>query len=96
MPPPNLWLACRLCNVYKSNQLEAIDPLTNELVPLFNPRQQRWRDHFRWNDDGLQISGLTACGRATVAALNLNNAFAVTARSQWVKGGWHPPADDWL
>lgn len=38
--------------------------------------------------------GLTACGRATVLALQLNNAYAVTVRQAWVSVGWHPPVED--
>lgn len=44
----NLWLACRLCNGYKSDQIEAIDPQTGKTVRLFNPRTQSWSDHFTW------------------------------------------------
>ncbi len=47
----NLSLACRTCNEYKSDTTEAINPLTSELVALFNPRQQNWAEHFRWNQD---------------------------------------------
>jgi 5-methylcytosine-specific restriction endonuclease McrA len=32
----NLWLACSLCNNYKGSQIEARDPLTGEVVALFN------------------------------------------------------------
>lgn len=39
----NLWLACSLCNQYKGVRVIAPDPLTDEFVPLFNPRQQRRR-----------------------------------------------------
>ena len=78
------------------------DPLTGELVPLFNPRQQVWREHFAWSDDGARMIGLTACGRATVAALNVNNPglsrangfYVVDARQLWVEADWHPPLDD--
>lgn len=35
--------------------------------------------------------GLTATGRATIAALKLNNRLAVTVRRNWVRTGWHPP-----
>lgn len=35
----NLWLACSLCNSYKGVQTEAPDPLTGEIVTLFNLRQ---------------------------------------------------------
>ena len=34
----NLWLACALCNNYKSNRLAALDALTGDIVRLFNPR----------------------------------------------------------
>ena len=84
--------ACRLCNGYKGTQTHAREPLSGQLVQLFNPRQQRWDEHFQWSDDGTQIIGRTACGRATVIALQLNNLIAVTVRQQWVMAGWHPPA----
>jgi hypothetical protein len=89
----NLWLACRLCNSYKGVQTEARDPVTNGKVKLFNPRQQKWSDHFTWTSDGTQITGLTPCGRATVLALQLNNPYAVTVRQAWVSAGWHPPTE---
>jgi len=87
----NLWLACRACNAFKGNQTHGRDPLTGRRVSLFNPRQQKWSRHFRWNEAGVLIVGRTACGRATVVALNLNNPIAVTVRKNWVKAGWHPP-----
>lgn len=89
----NLWLACRACNSFKSDQTHALDPLTGRWVALFNPRTQSWKRHFRWSADGALIIGRTACGRATVAALNLNRLVAVTVRRNWVAAGWHPPID---
>jgi hypothetical protein len=87
----NLWLACRLCNAFKASQTQAADPRTGRVVELFHPRQDRWHDHFRWSRDGTRIIGRTACGRATVVALRLNNVVAVTVRRHWVNAGWHPP-----
>lgn len=89
----NLWLACPLCNGFKGAQTQAVDPPSGELVALFNPRQQIWSDHFAWSRDGLQIVGVSACGRATVVALRLNNALLVAARRRWVLAGWHPPGE---
>ena len=90
----NLWLACPICNGHKGEKTEAVDPETGEETPLFNPRTQRWSDHFRWADDGLQIIGLTPVGRATVVALHLSSdPDALTVRSFWVLAGWHPPTD---
>jgi hypothetical protein len=88
----NLWLACPLCNRYKSDRTLAVDPETRETVPLFNPRTQTWSDHFCWSDDGLRIIGLTAVGRATVTTLHLSDdPDALEVRSYWVLAGWHPP-----
>lgn len=87
----NLWLACHTCNLYKSSQTHGRDPMTGRRVKLFNPRQQKWQQHFAWSEDGTHVVGRTVCGRATVIALNLNNLISVTVRRNWVTAGWHPP-----
>jgi len=87
----NLWLACRMCNNYKKAQTHTKDPITGQIIRLFNPREQEWTEHFMWNAKGTHIIGLTACGRSTVVALQLNNLIAITVREQWVAAGWHPP-----
>lgn len=89
----NLWLACSVCNNYKGIQTHASDPIRQTSVPLFNPRTQSWPQHFMWSTDGVQVIGLTAIGRATVQALQLNAPFRVHARQRWVSVGWHPPRD---
>jgi len=87
----NLWLACTSCNRYKGTRTQGIDPASGEHVSLFNPRNQRWREHFVWSEDGTEIIGLSPCGRATVEALRLNNPEIIGARSLWVQSGWWPP-----
>lgn len=87
----NLWLACPLCNRYKADKIEAIDVVTQSLVPLFNPRFQFWYKHFEWLRGGIYIGGLTAVGRATVEGLHLNDPTALIVRSYWIEAGWHPP-----
>jgi hypothetical protein len=87
----NLCLACHRCNEYKSDRVEAKDPVTGEAVPLFNPRLQRWPEYFKWSRDGAEIVGTTPCGRATAEALRLNNEDIVAARHIWVLVGFHPP-----
>jgi len=89
----NLWLACVTCNQYKGSQVSARDAKIRRNVHLFNPRLQKWGTHFRWNEDGTEIIGVTSCGRATVAALNLNHSEIVGVRSLWVQVGWWPPID---
>jgi HNH endonuclease len=90
----NLWLSCRLCNSYKGIQTKATDPVSDQTVQLFNPRTQKWSQHFTWSKDGACIIGSTPCGRATVLALQLNNIYAVTVRQAWTSVGWHPPQED--
>ncbi len=87
----NLCLACELCNQHKWTKTDGVDTLTGQVEPLFNPRQQKWAEHFTWSPDGIYIVGLTACGRVTIMALKLNNDLAVTVRRYWVQAGWHPP-----
>lgn len=89
----NLWLACSLCNSHKGDRVTAVDPATSEVVRLFDPRRQRWGEHFAWADGGALIVGLTAVGRATVVALNMNRAPLVRSRRLWMSAGWHPPAE---
>lgn len=87
----NLCLACASCNGFKLDFVEAIDPESNEMVSLYNPRQQAWPEHFAWSTDGLEVMGLTACGRATVVLLKMNRPLVVAARSVWVSMNRHPP-----
>lgn len=89
----NLWLACSLCNGHKSDRVLAHDPLTGTLVRLFDPRHQDWHDHFASSEDEVHIIGVTAIGRATVSALNLNRSSLVESRQLWRDAGWHPPKD---
>jgi hypothetical protein len=89
----NLWLACARCNEYNGDLTETQDPLTGDTAPLFNPRTQRWSDHFAWEAEGTQVVGLTPIGRATVAALKLNRPALVEACQFWVIAGVHPPKD---
>lgn len=88
----NLWLSCPLCNRHKGDRVEAVDPVSGTRVSLFNPRRQRWSEHFQWSEDGLRILGQTPTGRATVSALHLDDdPDALRVRSFWVLAGWHPP-----
>jgi hypothetical protein len=52
-----------------------VDPDTQETAALFHPRRQRWTAHFAWK--GAHITGLTATGRASIRALDLNHPLRV-------------------
>jgi hypothetical protein len=90
----NLALACFHCNRRKSDKLTALDPVTGEEVPLFNPRKDVWNEHFIWSENRLFIIGLTPVGRATVDILQLNRERVINIRAADVAVGRHPPEGD--
>ena len=75
----NLCLACAECNLRKGTNLTGIDPATDAITELFNPRSQRWDEQFEWN--GLSIVGKTPIGRTTVEVLDLNSDYQIELRS---------------
>lgn len=89
--PGNLCLACQGCNNFKYTKTEALDPTTGEVVPLFNPRIDLWKEHFQWNENFTIIQGLTPIGRATVNALKLNRELLLNQRVLYRTYGIHPP-----
>lgn len=88
----NLALACHKCNNAKVNKTTAIDPESMELVGIFNPRKEKWTDHFGWNNDFTKIIGITPIGRATVKRLDMNRSYLQNQRILYRLAGIHPPA----
>lgn len=74
----NLAWACPNCNLRKSDRVELLDAATDTTVPLFNPRDDDWSDHFRWH--GYRVEALSAIGRAAAEALDLNHARRIRIR----------------
>jgi hypothetical protein len=87
--PDNLAWACPSCNLHKSDRIDALDPESNNLVPLFNPRGQHWDEHFRW--EGCQVIGQTPIGRAAVHLLDLNHSRRQLIRQAEEMFGLFPP-----
>lgn len=83
--------ACPACNSHKYDKVGATDPKTGRVVPLFNPRRQKWLRHFDWSEDFLLIQGRTAIGRATVECLKSNRLELVNLRRALFAIGEHPP-----
>lgn len=79
--PDNLALACIDCNLRKGTNLAGIDPQTEVMTSLFNPRIERWEEHFSWS--GIRIEGKTDKGRATIAVLSLNDPERLEVRLAW-------------
>jgi hypothetical protein len=75
----NLAWACNHCNLHKGPNLTGIDPLTGQTTPLFNPRRDRWEEHFAW--EKTRLVGRTPVGRTTVYVLDANNELLVATRA---------------
>ncbi|AFY82670.1 HNH endonuclease [Oscillatoria acuminata] len=52
----NLALSSLPCNRHKGSDLATFDPVSGEIVPLFNPRTQLWSEHFRLENVQIPLS----------------------------------------
>lgn len=78
----NLAFTCWRCNRHKGTDLGSFDPQTGGFSFLYNPRTQKWDEHFRIID--LKIEGLTPEGRTTVKLLQLNNDEHIAERKKYL------------
>jgi 5-methylcytosine-specific restriction endonuclease McrA len=85
----NLALACIHDNLHKGPNIAGLDPVTRELTRLYNPRRDRWREHFAWQ--GAVLIGLTAVGRTTIQVLAINDRDVVEAREALIAEGRFRP-----
>jgi hypothetical protein len=90
--PDNLAYACQGCNNIKFTKTEAYDEESNRFVPLFNPRKDKWEEHFGWGVDLIRLIGFTPVGRATIGALRLNREEICNLRAVLFLIGGHPPS----
>jgi hypothetical protein len=86
----NTCIACAHCTGAKGPNAAGFDSETDELVRLFNPRQDDWHEHFVW--DGALLVGKTPVGRATIDVLNINDPICVDQREFLMQAGLFPPA----
>lgn len=86
----NLALACSACNLFKAAAIAGLDPQTQQLEALFNPRLQDWAEHFEAEATSGEILGRTPTGRATVERLRMNRALTLRARRHWIALGLFP------
>ena len=84
----NLALARVSCSLRKAARQQAVDPQTDGEAPLFNPRRDLWSEHFKWQK--VYLVGLTATGRATIQALDMNRALILAIREEETALGRHP------
>ncbi len=86
----NLALSCQGCNGHKYTKTEGFDSISQTTVTFYNPRKDVWREHFAWNEDFIEIIGLTAKGRVTIKSLNLNRPRIINLRRILGLAGEHP------
>ena len=79
----NLAWACIFCNLYKGPNLASFDPDTGELPRLFNPRRERWDEHFQMVSSG--VVGLTPVGRTTVWLVEMNSEILTSLRASLMR-----------
>lgn len=87
--PETLCYACSECNWAKGPNLAGL--LGGKLYPLFNPRKQNWKRHFRWSS--AILIGKTKTGTVTVHVLNINDPTRVMLRQNLQLEGRFPPDD---
>lgn len=84
----NLALSCLSCNRHKGSDLTSIDPMTGEIIPLFNPRTKDWNEHFKLENG--YIIGITPTGRTTVFLLAINTPNRVFNRQALIAQNLYP------
>ena len=82
----NLALSCWRCNRHKGTDIASFDPQTGELSLLFNPRTQRWIDHFSYQ--GAELVTTTAQGRTTARLLQLHAPRRIVERQRFITMGY--------
>jgi hypothetical protein len=81
----NLALACVICNKYKGSDIASIDTETDDVIRLYHPRRDSWREHFVLSK--AQILPLRAIGRVTATLLQFNRAERLAERELLIKAG---------
>lgn len=89
----NLAYSCSGCNTFKHDKVEAYHSSLDKIFPLFNPRRQKWSEHFSWNNDFTQIIPLTPIGQVTIEQLKLNREQLQNLRRVLVIVSKHPPIE---
>ena len=74
----NLAYACVICNRYKGTDIASRDPRSGEAVRLFDPRRDRWTDHFRL--EGPLITPISGVGSVTERLLRFNTPERIIER----------------
>lgn len=85
--PDNLAYACAFCNRHKGSDIGSISE-SGEFSRFFNPRTDRWADHFQLS--GALIQPLTIIGEVTARILQLNHSDRILERQSLIVAGRYP------
>jgi len=83
----NLAFACFLCNRNKGSDLGSLSPNGEGLVRFFNPRIDRWQDHFHLATDGVTILTDTNIGEVTARLFRFNTPERLAEREELRQAG---------
>ena len=83
----NLAYACALCNRSKGSDIGSISA-TGEFTRFFNPRTDRWAEHFVL--EHAVIRALTTVGEVTAHILEFNNSARLHEREEMIRFGKYP------
>jgi hypothetical protein len=86
----NLAYACAFCNRAKGSDIGSIVPGTGRFVRFFNPRTDRWAEHFAL--DGVTIVPLSDIGEVTIRILAFNDSDRLFERQTLQTVGRYPTA----
>lgn len=81
----NTTWGCADCNNAKGSDIASYDQETGALTPFYNPRSQKWDEHFEIRDG--VIVGKTPVGRVTVRLLQMNRIEQVEVRRLLIENG---------
>jgi hypothetical protein len=84
----NLAYACAFCNRQKGSDIGSILWQTGEFIRFFNPRTDRWSQHFRL--EGVVIQPQTSIGEVTTRILDLNHSDRLLERQTLLAVGRYP------
>ncbi|MEO0895439.1 MAG: HNH endonuclease signature motif containing protein [Bacteroidota bacterium] len=81
----NLCLACMFCNGNKSSDIGTILLPGDRFIRLYNPRKDKWQDHFTFDKDEGILQAKTDIGRATIKVLEMNKKDRCMERESLAK-----------
>jgi hypothetical protein len=83
----NLAYACTFCNRYKGSDVGSVSEV-GEFSRFFNPRMDRWSEHFQLVADVIQ--SLTVIGEVTARVLRFNHTDQRLERARLISVGRYP------